>query len=80
MDGNGGHQSNIQLNVQIANHDLGIKRRNVGKSKHMVTKQYILRVTGHDDLHKFLYDYLKRFLFIEGRKIENSEIEVHNIV
>lgn len=49
------------------------------KSKHMVTKEYVVRVTGHDDLHKFLYDYLKRFLFTEGRKIENSEIEVKTV-
>lgn len=45
----------------------------------MITKVYTVRLTAHDALHKMLYDYIKRFLFTEGRKIGDSEIEVKNV-
>lgn len=51
----------------------------MGKSKLFIQKEYTIRLVAHDALHKLFYELIKRWLFVEGRKVNDSEISVRTI-
>lgn len=51
----------------------------MSKNKLFTTKEYTVRLTAHQALHEMFVRYIQRFMFTEGRKIDQSDMEVKTV-